>query len=89
MPGGYVGTGVTASNLAGRTLADLVLGEDSPRTRHPWVDHAVRRWEPELLRYAGITALYRAYHLADAREAAGRRGGTHPVARLAGAISGG
>ena len=28
--GGYVGTGVTATNLAGRTLADLV--------RLPWVD---------------------------------------------------
>jgi glycine/D-amino acid oxidase-like deaminating enzyme len=86
--GGYVGTGVTASNLAGRTLADLVLGEDSPRTRHPWVNHAGRRWEPEPLRYAGITALYRAYHLADAREAAGRRRRTHPVARLADVVSG-
>lgn len=85
--GGYVGTGVTATNLAGRTLADLVLGEDTERTRHPWVNHTVRRWEPEPLRYTGVHTLYHAYHLADAREAAGRQG-THPVARIANLISG-
>lgn len=86
--GGYVGTGVTATNLAGRTLADLVLGEDSLRTRHPWVNHSVRRWEPEPLRYAGVTAMYKAYHLADARESGGRRRTTHPIARIADVISG-
>ncbi len=85
--GGYVGTGVTATNLAGRTLADLVLGEDTPRTRHPWVGHTVRRWEPEPLRWAGVHTLYRAYHLADAAEAAGRPT-THPIATLADRISG-
>ena len=31
--GGYVGDGVTATNLAGRTLADLVLGHDTELTR--------------------------------------------------------
>lgn len=86
--GGYVGTGVTATNLAGRTLADLVLGRDTPRTRHPWVNHRVRRWEPEPLRYAGVAAMYRAYHLADAREADERRTTTHPVARIADVVSG-
>lgn len=85
--GGYVGTGVTATNLAGRTLADLVLGQDTARTRHPWVGHTVRRWEPEPLRYAGVHGLYRAYHLADARESAGRSS-THPLATLADLISG-
>ena len=86
--GGYVGTGVTATNLAGRTLADLVLERDTPRTRHPWVNHRVRRWEPEPLRYAGVASMYRAYHLADAREADGRRTTTHPVARIADVVSG-
>lgn len=86
--GGYVGTGVTATNLAGRTLADLVLGLDTARIRHPWVNHTVRRWEPEPFRYAGVTGMYRAYHLADAREARGRRETTHPVARIADVISG-
>lgn len=35
---------MTATHLAGRTLADLVLGEDTLHTRHPWVNHMVRRW---------------------------------------------
>ena len=47
--GGYVGTGVTATNLAGRTLADLVLGRDTELTRLPWVGHRARKWEPEPL----------------------------------------
>ena len=29
--GGYAGEGVAASNLAGRTLADLILGRESER----------------------------------------------------------
>lgn len=52
--GGYVGAGVSASNLAGRTLADLVLERDSDFTALPWVAHRNRRWEPEPLRYLGV-----------------------------------
>ena len=52
--GGYVGDGVAASNLAGRTLADLILGLDSDLARLPWVGHRSRRWEPEPLRWLGI-----------------------------------
>ena len=52
--GGYVGAGVTPSHLAGRTLADLVLGRDTARTHLPWVGHRSPRWEPEPLRWAGI-----------------------------------
>ncbi len=33
--GGYVGEGVAAANLAGRTLRDLILGADSELTRCP------------------------------------------------------
>ena len=72
--GGYVGTGVTATNLAGRTLADLV--------RLPWVDHRTRRWEPEPFRWLGVHGLYAAYRLADRRELAGRTT-TSPIGRLA------
>lgn len=54
--GGYVGDGVGASNLAGRTLADLVTGSDTALTRLPWVGHRSPAWEPEPLRWAGITA---------------------------------
>lgn len=54
--GGYVGDGVTTTNLAGRTLADLILGRDTELTRLPWVGHRSRRWEPEPLRWAGVNA---------------------------------
>jgi glycine/D-amino acid oxidase-like deaminating enzyme len=85
--GGYVGTGVTTTNLAGRTLADLVLGRDSDLVSLPWVGHRARRWEPEPLRWLAVHAIYAAYGFADRQEA---RGGerTSPVARVADLISG-
>ncbi len=67
--GGYVGTGVSTSNLAGRTLADLALGRDSDLTRLPWVNRKVRQWEPEPFRWLGVHLMYRLFALADAREA--------------------
>jgi glycine/D-amino acid oxidase-like deaminating enzyme len=68
--GGYVGDGVTASHLAGRTLAELIAGEDTPATRLPWVDHRSRRWEPEPWRWLGVHAIYRLYRTADRNESA-------------------
>lgn len=85
--GGYVGTGVAATNLAGRTLADLILAEDTERTRLPWVNQQTRRWEPEPLRWLGIHGIYKAYSWADRREARGG-GRTSVIARLADTISG-
>jgi hypothetical protein len=67
--GGYVGDGVSTTNLAGRTLADLLLGRDSAITRLPWVGHRSRRWEPEPLRWLGANAGLRAMTWADAAEA--------------------
>jgi glycine/D-amino acid oxidase-like deaminating enzyme len=64
--GGYVGDGVAASNLAGRTLADLVLERDTELVRLPWVGHRSRRWEPEPLRWAGVNAGLRLAAAADA-----------------------
>ena len=66
--GGYVGHGVTATNLAGRTLRDLVLREPTDLTALPWVDHRVRRWEPEPLRWLGVKAMYGLYRAADRHE---------------------
>ena len=66
--GGYVGDGVGTSNLAGRTLADLVLGRDTDLVTLPWVDHHSPRWEPEPLRWLGINAGLRAMRLADWEE---------------------
>jgi glycine/D-amino acid oxidase-like deaminating enzyme len=52
--GGYVGDGVATTNLAGRTLAQLITGEESELTRLPWVGHRPRSWEPEPLRWIGV-----------------------------------
>lgn len=67
--GGYVGDGVSTTNLAGRTLADLVTGNESELTRLPWVGHRSRHWEPEPLRWLGVNAGLRLAQLADAEEA--------------------
>lgn len=66
--GGYVGDGVGTSNLAGRTLADLVLGHDTDLVTLPWVGHQSPRWEPEPWRWLGINAGLRAMQLADWEE---------------------
>jgi glycine/D-amino acid oxidase-like deaminating enzyme len=66
--GGYVGDGVAAANLAGRTLADLIGGHDSDLTRLPWVQHRSRPWEPEPLRWLGVNAARRLAASADASE---------------------
>jgi glycine/D-amino acid oxidase-like deaminating enzyme len=66
--GGYVGDGVAAANLAGRTLADLITGNDSDLVRLPWVDHHSRPWEPEPLRWLGINAARVLAASADAAE---------------------
>jgi len=71
--GGYVGDGVSTTNLAGRTLADLVLGTGSELTRLPWVNHRSRDWEPEPLRWLGINTGLHAMNWADrAEERTGR-----------------
>ncbi|BCJ48777.1 FAD-dependent oxidoreductase [Actinoplanes sp. NBRC 14428] len=66
--GGYVGDGVAAANLAGRTLADLIAGDLTERTTLPWVGHRSRPWEPEPLRWLGINAALRATALRDTWE---------------------
>ncbi len=69
--GGYVGLGVSSSNLAGRTLADLVLNRDTELTALPWVNRTVRPWEPEPFRWLGVHSMYQLYRIADEREFAG------------------
>ncbi|MPZ69956.1 MAG: FAD-dependent oxidoreductase [Actinobacteria bacterium] len=66
--GGYVGDGVSTTNLAGRTLADLILGVDSDITRLAWVDHHSRNWEPEPLRWIGANLALWTMGSADRRE---------------------
>jgi glycine/D-amino acid oxidase-like deaminating enzyme len=66
--GGYVGDGVSTTNLAGRTLADLITGTDSPLVRLPWVGHRSPPWEPEPLRWLGLNAGLRVMSVADREE---------------------
>ena len=66
--GGYSGDGVTLTNLAGRTLADLVTGTDSDLTTLPWVNHPERRFEPEPLRWVGVNAGFKLAAAVDATE---------------------
>ncbi|MCT7661519.1 NAD(P)/FAD-dependent oxidoreductase [Mycobacterium deserti] len=85
--GGYVGHGVTATNLAGRTLADLTLGKRTALTELPWVGHRSRDWEPEPLRWLGVRGMYLAYKAADWHESRGRAT-TSPIAVVADRIAG-
>ena len=84
---GYVGKGLSTTNLAGRTLADLILGTDSDLTRLPWVNHRSPCWEAEPLRWLGINAGIRATNWADRAE--GHTGRPSKVAQVMGRFIGG
>jgi glycine/D-amino acid oxidase-like deaminating enzyme len=66
--GGYVGDGLSTTNLAGRTLADLLGGTRTALTRLPWVGHRSPRWEREPFRFVGANAGVIGMQLADAEE---------------------
>jgi glycine/D-amino acid oxidase-like deaminating enzyme len=66
--GGYVGDGLSTTNLAGRTLADLVTGTPSEITALPWVGHRSPKWEPEPLRFVGANLGLVATTIADVEE---------------------
>jgi glycine/D-amino acid oxidase-like deaminating enzyme len=85
--GGYVGDGVATTNLAGRTMRDLVLERDTGLTRLPWVGHRSRRWEPEPLRWLGVNTGLRAMTFADTEERLTRRPSL--VARAVAPLAGG
>jgi glycine/D-amino acid oxidase-like deaminating enzyme len=93
--GGYVGDGVSTTNLAGRTLAELI-GEGSasssaaPATRGlrelPWVNHLSPKWEPEPLRFIGANLGLAGTGAADLEEVVtGRRS---LAARILGPLTG-
>jgi glycine/D-amino acid oxidase-like deaminating enzyme len=66
--GGYVGDGLSTTNIAGRTLADLILDRDSELTRLPWVGHRSPDWEIEPLRFVGANLGMLAMEAADVEE---------------------
>ncbi len=76
--GGYVGDGVSTTNLFGRTVAELAVGESTERTGLPFVDHRSPRWEPEPLRWLGVRYMQRGLLAVDQRA---RRTGRPPSGR--------
>jgi glycine/D-amino acid oxidase-like deaminating enzyme len=85
--GGYVGDGVGTTNLAGRTLTDLILCRDTSLVTLPWVNHRSRRWEFEPLRWLGANGALRVMARADRVEA--RTGRPARSAELFGRLLGG
>jgi glycine/D-amino acid oxidase-like deaminating enzyme len=66
--GGYAGDGVALTNLAGRTLADLILERDTDLVTLPWVGRTSRSFEPEPLRFIGVNTGFRLADWVDRRE---------------------
>ena len=54
----------------------------------PWVNHKVRKWEPEPFRWLGVHTLYAAYRTADRQEFTAHTTRTSRIATLADRISG-
>ncbi|MEJ7634300.1 FAD-dependent oxidoreductase [Aeromicrobium sp.] len=86
--GGYVGHGVTSTNVAGQTLADLVLKRQTDLVTLSWVGRRVRKWEPEPIRWIAVRSLYHTYHAADRHERASGSARTSSIARVADKITG-
>jgi glycine/D-amino acid oxidase-like deaminating enzyme len=66
--GAFGGHGVTASNISGRTMRDLILGHSTDLTSLPWVGHHTRNWEPEPLRFIASRLIHKTLASADAHE---------------------
>lgn len=91
--GGYVGSGVATTNLAARTLRDLIQqdsGQAGPTdlTALPWVDHKVRKWEPEPFRWIGVQGMYATYRTADRHELTAHSAESSRLARWADRVAG-
>ncbi|MFJ7965816.1 NAD(P)/FAD-dependent oxidoreductase [Streptomyces sp. NPDC096324] len=91
--GGYVGSGVATTNLAARTLRDLVrqdsgLAGATELTALPWVGHEVRKWEPEPFRWIGVHGMYATYRTADRRERTTHSAESSRLARIADRVAG-
>ncbi|MEW6225275.1 MAG: FAD-dependent oxidoreductase [Chloroflexota bacterium] len=67
---GYIGHGVSTTNLAGRTLTDLITGTVSPLAELPVVNHRSPDWEIEPFRWIGVRYAQWAIGRVDERAAA-------------------
>ena len=66
--GSYVGDGVGTSNLAGRTISDLILNRTTDLTNLPWVQHKSKKWEIEPFRWIGVNSTLQMAKIADVVE---------------------
>lgn len=66
--GAFGGHGVTAANISGRTMRDLILGYSTELTSLPWVGHHTRNWEPEPIRFIASRLITQALKSSDAYE---------------------
>ena len=66
--GAFGGHGVTAANLSGRTMRDLILGHSTDLTSLPWVGHHTRNWEPEPIRFIASRLIVKTLDASDAYE---------------------
>ncbi len=56
---GYSGEGVATANLSGQVLSDLITEADTDLTKLPMTTHQSKNWEPEPLRYLGVSYVRR------------------------------
>jgi glycine/D-amino acid oxidase-like deaminating enzyme len=75
---GYIGHGVSTTNLAGRVLTELITGGRGPLVELPLVNHRSPDWEVEPFRYLGIRYAQWALGRLDDRAA---RSGRPPTGR--------
>jgi glycine/D-amino acid oxidase-like deaminating enzyme len=66
--GAFGGHGVTAANISGRTMRDLILGDSTDLTTLPWVGHHTRNWEPEPIRFIASRLIAKTLDASDAYE---------------------
>lgn len=85
---GYAGHGLTATNLAARTLLDRGSGEWTELTALPWNDHDSGVWEPEPIRWTGVHSMYRLFGIADRWEEARHSEDTSLIARFGSRLAG-
>lgn len=82
---GYTGQGVATTNLAGRILANLILGKKTALETLPLAQRRSRNWEPEPLRWLAVRYMQSAFARIDAAAEQGRsRPIDAPIAELLG-----
>jgi glycine/D-amino acid oxidase-like deaminating enzyme len=82
---GYTGQGVATTNLAGRVLANLILGKQTGLEALPLAQRRSRNWEPEPLRWLAVRYMQGAFARIDKSAESGRtRPIDGPIAELLG-----